>query len=274
MPPETNWARAGDLHIAYQVAGDGPVDLVFVPEFWNSIEAQWEEPSFARFLERLASIGRLICFDQRGSGLSDPVAIESLSLEQWMDDVRVVMDTVGSERAFLVAVGGGGMLSALYAATYPGRTAGLVLMNSFARMTRAPDFEHGRPEDFEQEVLELMEAGWGKGVFVERMAPGKVGDEAFRRWWARYQRLGASPGTVLQMRRTLADVDVRDVLPTISVPTLVLHRAGNIWIRPENGRYLADHIAGARYVEVPGNDYFFFLGDTEPLLREMMRSWE
>jgi pimeloyl-ACP methyl ester carboxylesterase len=226
--PETRWAKTGDVHIAYQIVGEGPTDIVLVAEFWHSIEAQWEEPSFARFLERLASMGRLICFDQRGSGLSDPVAIETLSLEQWMDDVRVVMDEVGSERATLLGVAGGGMLSALYAATYPQRTSALVLVNSFARMTRAPDFEHGRPPDFEQEVLDLMEAGWGHGVFLERMAPSKVGDETFRQWWARYQRLGASPGTILSMRRTLGEVDVRDVLPTIRVPTLVLHRSGNI----------------------------------------------
>src|SRR5262249_28773637 len=145
--PETRWAKTGDLHIAYQVVGDGPLDIVFVPEFWNSMEAQWEEPSYARFLERLAAIGRLICFDSRGSGLSDPVAIETLSLEQWVDDVRLVMDGVGSERATLIAIGGGGMLSSLYAATYPQRVEGLVLINSFARMTSADDFEHGRPPD-------------------------------------------------------------------------------------------------------------------------------
>jgi class 3 adenylate cyclase len=144
-----------------------------------------------------------------------------------------------------------------------------VLMNSFARMTRAPDFELGRPPDFEQEVLDLMAVGWGHGVFLERMAPSKVGDEAFRQWWARYQRLGASPGTILKMRQTLGEVDVRDVLPTISVPTLVLHRAANIWIRPENGRFLAENIEGARYVELEGNDYFVFLGDTDALLGEI-----
>jgi class 3 adenylate cyclase len=269
MRPETHWAKAGDIHVAYQVMGDGPIDLVLVAEFWHSIEAQWDEPSFARFLERLSGIGRLICFDQRGSGVSDPVAIETLSLEQWMDDVRVVMDAVASERAALLGIAGGGMLSALYAATYPQRTSALVLMNSFARMTRAPDFELGRPPDFEQEVLDLMAVGWGHGVFLERMAPSKVGDEAFRQWWARYQRLGASPGTILKMRQTLGEVDVRDVLPTISVPTLVLHRAANIWIRPENGRFLAENIEGARYVELEGNDYFVFLGDTDALLGEI-----
>ena len=270
MPPETRYAKTGDLHIAYQVVGEGPVDIVFVPEFWHTIEVQWDQPDLAAFLDRLASFGRLISFDQRGSGLSDPVALDELpSVEQWMDDVRVVMDEVGSRSAVLMAIGGGGTMSMLFAATHPERTAGLVLVNSFARLSHAPDYPAGRGPEIEDEVRGVMRAGWGRGVFLDLVAPSRVGDEAFRRWWARYQRIGSSPGTIMAIRGTLGQIDVREVLPSISAPTLILHRADNAWVRPEHSRYLAEHITGARYVELPGSDYFVFLGDSETVLREI-----
>jgi class 3 adenylate cyclase/pimeloyl-ACP methyl ester carboxylesterase len=270
MRPETRYAKTGDLHIAYQVIGDGPVDIVFVPEFWHTIEVQWDQPELAAFLERLASFGRLISFDQRGSGLSDPVSLEELpSVEQWMDDVRVVMDDVGSKSAVLMAIGGGGTMSMLFAATHPERASGLVLVNSFARLSRAQDYPAGRGPEIEDEVRNVMRAGWGRGVFLDLVAPSRVGDEEFRQWWARYQRLGSSPGTIMAIRRTLAQIDVREVLPSISAPTLILHRADNAWVRPEHSRYLAEHIAGARYVELPGSDYFVFLGDSERVLGEI-----
>jgi class 3 adenylate cyclase/pimeloyl-ACP methyl ester carboxylesterase len=270
MRPETRYAKTGDLHIAYQVIGDGPVDIVFVPEFWHTIEVQWDQPELAAFLERLASFGRLISFDQRGSGLSDPVSLEELpSVEQWMDDVRVVMDDVGSKSAVLMAIGGGGTMSMLFAATHPERASGLVLVSSFARLSRAQDYPAGRGPEIEDEVRNVMRAGWGRGVFLDLVAPSRVGDEEFRQWWARYQRLGSSPGTIMAIRRTLAQIDVREVLPSISAPTLILHRADNAWVRPEHSRYLAEHIAGARYVELPGSDYFVFLGDSERVLGEI-----
>jgi pimeloyl-ACP methyl ester carboxylesterase/class 3 adenylate cyclase len=270
MTPETRYAKTGDLHIAYQVVGDGPVDIVFVPEFWHTIEVQWDQPELAAFLERLASFGRLISFDQRGSGISDPVSLDELpSIEQWMDDVRVVMDDVGSESAVLMAIGGGGTMSMLFAATHPERAAGLVLVNSFARLSRAPDYPGGRGPEIEDEVRNVMRAGWGRGVFLDLVAPSRVGDEAFRQWWARYQRIGSPPGTIMAIRRTLAQIDVREVLASISAPTLILHRADNAWVRPEHSRFLAEHIAGATYVELPGSDYFVFLGDSERVLGEI-----
>jgi class 3 adenylate cyclase/pimeloyl-ACP methyl ester carboxylesterase len=268
--PETRYAAAGDIHIAYQVVGEGPLDLILVAEFWHSIEAQWEEPSFAAFLERLASFGRLICFDQRGTGLSDPVALEGLpSLEQWMHDVRVVMEEVGSKQAALIGMGGGGMMSMLFAATHPQSTSALVLVNSFARLSEAPDYPPGRATALETDVIDVMEAGWGRGVLLDLVAPSRVGDEGFRRWWARYQRLGLTLGGILAVRRMLGEADVREVLPSIRVPTLVLHRGGNRWVRVEHGRYLAEHIAGAKYVELPGIDYFPFLGDANAVLDEI-----
>ncbi|HEX2032156.1 MAG TPA: adenylate/guanylate cyclase domain-containing protein [Actinomycetota bacterium] len=265
--PDVRYAVSGDVHIAYQVVGDGPLDLVYVAEFWNSIEAQWEEPRFARFLQRLASFSRLICFDQRGKGLSDPVALTALpTLEQWMEDVRVVMQDVGSERAALLSVGGGGMMSMLFAATHPGQTEALVLLNSYARLTRAADYPWGTAPDSEEQVLREMRYGWGRGILLDRVAPSMLGDHRFRAWWARYQRLGSSPGTVLAMRRMIQESDVRWVLPSIHVPTLVVHRRDNWWIEGGHGRYLAEHIPGAGLVEAPGLDYFPFVGDADAIL--------
>ena len=270
--PETRYAQSGDVHIAYQVVGEGEPDLVLVAEFWHSIEAQWDEPALAAFLRRLSSFGRLIAFDQRGTGISDPVPPnEFLSLEQWLDDISAVMDEVGWKQAVLLGMGGGGTLSTLFAATYPERTSGLVLVNSYPRLSQAPDYPAGRATALEEEVIHVMRTGWGRGVLLDLVAPSKVGDESFRQWWARYQRLGSSPGTIVQARRMLDELDVRDVLASIRVPTLVLHRANNTWVRVEHGRYLAEHIPGARYVEVPGSDYFPFLGNTDVFLDEIAR---
>jgi pimeloyl-ACP methyl ester carboxylesterase len=158
--PEPNYAKSGDVHIAYQVVGEGPIDLVYVAEFMNSIEAQWEEPQYARYLERLASFSRLICFDSRGKGLSDPVALDQLpTLEQWMDDVRVVMMSAGSQRAALLGVAGGGMMSMLFAATYPDQVEALVLVNSYARLTQAADHPSGTPLNQEEDVVREMQYG-------------------------------------------------------------------------------------------------------------------
>jgi pimeloyl-ACP methyl ester carboxylesterase len=267
--PETRYAKTGDIHIAYQVFGEGPVDMVLATEFWHSIEVQWDQPDLAAFLERLASFARVISFDQRGSGVSDPVSLlELTSLDLWMDDINVVMNEVGSESAVLYGIGGGGTMSMLFAATHPQRVSGLVLVNSFARLSRAPDYPWGRGPELEEEVHDVMRAGWGRGVFLDLVAPSRVGDEEFRKWWARYQRIGASPGTVLSMRRMLGQIDVRDVLPSIRAPTLVLHRAQTAWNRVEHGRYLAKHIPDARLVEVPGIDHFSFIGDSEAILSE------
>jgi pimeloyl-ACP methyl ester carboxylesterase len=270
--PETHYVRAGEVHLAYQIVGEGPLDLVYVPEFWNSIEAQWDEPSFERFLRRLASFSRLICFDQRGTGLSDPVALsEVATLEQWVDDVRTVMEAAGSKRAALLGVGGGGPLSMLFAATHPERTRALILVNTFARLRRGEDYSAGTSEEFEDRFLEEIRAQWARGPFLELLAPSKADDAEFRAWWARYLRLGGSPGTLLAIRRMLQQVDVRHVLPAIRVPALVLCRAENIWFGVDHGRYLAERIPGVHYVEVPGIDYLPYLGDADAILDEIER---
>jgi pimeloyl-ACP methyl ester carboxylesterase/class 3 adenylate cyclase len=272
VPPETRYAKAGDIHVAYQVFGEGPIDMVLATEFWHSIEVQWDQPELAAFLTRLASFARVISFDQRGSGVSDPVSISELTtLDLWMDDITAVMDEVGSKHAVFYGIGGGGTMAMLYAATHPERVSGLVLVNSLARLMRAPDYPWGRAPEQEEDIRGLMATGWGRGVLLEQLAPSRVGDEEFRQWWARYQRVGASPGTVLSMRRMFAEFDIRDVLPTIRAPTLVLHREHTSINRVEHGRYLAENIPNARFVEVPGADYFSFLGDPEPILRETER---
>src|SRR5262245_26868266 len=269
---ETRYAESGDVHIGYQVVGERHPDLILVPEFWHAIEAQWDQPALADFLLRLGSFGRLICFDQRGTGVSDHVPPDEVaSLEQWLDDISSVLDEVGSKEAVLIGMGGGGSLSMLFAATYPERTSGLVLINSFPRLLEAPGYEWGRAGAVEDEVLHVMRTGWGRGVLLDVVGPSQVGNESFRQWWARYQRLGSSPGTIVRMRQMLSDFDIRDVLPTIRVPTLVLHRAGNAFVRVEHGRYLAEHIPEARYVEVPGSDHFAFLGNANIFLDEIER---
>jgi class 3 adenylate cyclase len=270
MNPEVHYARLRDAHIAYQVVGSGELDLVYVGEFWHSIEAQWDEPRFEAFLRRLASFSRLICFDQRGTGLSDPVSLAELpALEQWMEDVATVMDSVGSKRAALLGAGGGGMISLLFAASHPDRTHALVLLNSYARLSRAPDYPWGTSSEFEEGVIADLRGAWGRGALAKIVAPSAAADPAFRSWLGRYQRLGSSPGEVIAFRRMLEQVDVRQVLASVRVPTLVVHRRDNRLVEAGHGRYLAEHIAGARYVEVAGADYLPFLGDAGVILDEI-----
>jgi class 3 adenylate cyclase len=268
--PEVRYVRSGDVFIAYHVLGDGPLDVVYVPEFWNSIEAQWEEPSYAAFLRRLASLGRLICFDQRGTGLSDPVALDRFpTLEVWMDDVRAVMGAEGSRRAALVTSGGGGFLGMAFAATYPEQVHALVILNGMARLGSAPDYPFGTSPEFEDRVRRETLDGWGRGLLLDVLAPSRASDDVFRAWWGRYQRIGSSPGSQLRVRSTLLELDVRDILPSIRVPTLVIHRRDNRLVVVDHGRYIARHVSGARLVEVPGSDYFLWLDGAEQVLGEI-----
>jgi class 3 adenylate cyclase/pimeloyl-ACP methyl ester carboxylesterase len=268
--PEVGYVRSGDVSIAYHVVGDGPIDIIYVAEFWNSIEVQWEQPAYARFLRGLASIGRLICFDQRGSGLSDPVALDRLpTLEVWIDDIRAVMEAVSSRRVALVCSGGGGFMGITFAATHPDVVSSLVLLNGMARLSRADDYPWGTSPEFEDRVRRETESGWGRGAFLEIVAPSMVSNEGFRAWWGRYQRVGSSLGTQLAQRAMLLELDVRHVLGSIRVPTLVIHRAGNRLVVVEHGRYLAEHIPGAKLVEIPGVDYFLFLDGADQVLGEI-----
>jgi pimeloyl-ACP methyl ester carboxylesterase len=270
MAPETRYARSGSLHIAYQVTGNGPVDLVFIHGWISHIEHLWEEPSIARLLNRLASFSRLILLDKRGTGLSDPVPLDKLpTLEERMDDLRAVMDGVGSERAALLGTSEAGALNLLFSATHPDRTAALILLNSYARLTWAEDYPYGiRPNDADG-LLEAIESGWGKGVAFEALVASQSDNQAMRNWWARYQRRAASPGAAVTLLRRAFDTDARGVLSAITVPTLVLHKAGDPFTGPEHGRYVAERIPTARYVELAGIDHLFFAEDSDRLVAEI-----
>jgi DNA-binding winged helix-turn-helix (wHTH) protein/pimeloyl-ACP methyl ester carboxylesterase len=246
-PPETMYARSGDLNIAYQVIGDAPLDLVFVMGWVSHLEYFWREPSFARFLLRLASFSRLILFDKRGTGLSDRVPINELpTLEQRMDDVRAVMDAVGSERAALCGVSEGGPLCSLFAATYPEKTIALVMIGTYAKRIRDAEYPWAPTAEERAHFFEEIRAHWGGPVGIEERAPTMADDPQFREWWATYLRMGASPGAALALTQMNAEIDVRHVLPSVHVPTLVLHRAQDQCLKVEEGRYVAERIPGAR----------------------------
>ena len=253
-PPETRYTKSGDLHIAYQVSGEGPLDLVFVPGFVSHLEYQWEHPESARFFDRLGSFSRVIRFDKRGTGLSDRMG-NIPSLEQRMDDVRAVMDAAGSERAALFGISEGGPMSLLFAATYPERTSALAVYGSYARRAWAPDHPFGRTNEEVSRTISIIEREWGGPVGIEIWAPSVAGDERFRHWWASYLRLAGSPGAASRVMSMNTEIDVRHVLPSVRVPTLILHRSGDRVIDIAQGRYLAEHIPGARMAELPGNDH-------------------
>jgi len=263
MPVDTHYARSGDLRIAYQVVGNGPLDLVFVPGFISNLDLYWDEPNMAHFLSRLGSFSRLILFDKRGTGLSDRLG-DLPSLEERMDDVRAVMDAVGSEKAALFGISEGGAMSMLFAATYPERTQALVLYGTYA------DFHTWvLPRDRFETFLEKIDRTWGQGESLNAFAPTKIADERFRQWWGRFERLGASPSAVIALMRMNSQIDVRHILPTIRVPTLVLHREGDTRVNVEGGRYLAANIPGANYVGFPGIDHLLWATDASPVADEI-----
>ncbi len=255
MQAKTKYARSGEINIAYQVVGEGPRDLVLVPGWVTNIEIFWEEPSAARFLERLASFSRLILFDKRGTGLSDRV-VDMPNLETRMDDVRAVMDAVGSDRAALLGYSEGGSMSLLFAATYPERTSALVIVGGFARRIRAPDYPWGSTWEERDRFAEQVIRDWGGPVALEPRAPSLADDSRFLDWWARFLRLGASPGAAAALVRMNAEIDLRHVLPAIRVPTLIVHNSGDRTISVGCGRYLAERIPGAKYVELPVTTIF------------------
>ena len=268
--PETMYARSGDVNIAYQVIGDAPLDLVFVMGWVSHLEYFWREPNFARFLLRLASFSRLILFDKRGTGLSDRVPINELpTLEQRMDDVRAVMDAVGSERAALCGVSEGGPMCSLFAATYPEKTSALVMIGTYAKRLRDAEYPWAPTTEERQHFFEEIRAHWGGPVGIEERAPTMANDPQFQEWWATYLRMGASPGAALALTQMNAEIDVRHVLPSIHVPTLVLHRTEDQCLKVEEGRYVAERIPGAKYVELPGQDHLPFVGDQDAILDEV-----
>ncbi|WP_353828867.1 adenylate/guanylate cyclase domain-containing protein [Agromyces sp. SYSU T0242] len=268
--PEPRYAEVEDGSVAYQVFGSGSRDLLMIGNWASNIEIMWEHPSMVRYLERLARFARVVCFDKRGAGISDPVAMGALpTLEHWMDDARAVLDAVESTSATLLGDAEGGPMAMMLAASHPHRTDSLVLVNTFARMLRAPDYPIGLPETSVERLLEGWRRAWGTGEVLGLSAPSAVDDPQLQRWIGRYMRLSASPAAATRMYRWVLQLDVRSVLPSIQAPTLVLHRSGNLHYRIAMGRYLADHIPGARLVELPGADWYPQFLDAEPLLDEI-----
>jgi len=272
--PEVHYARNGEIALAYQVVGDGPVDLVYAPPWISNLEVIWENPLYARFLKRLASFSRLVLLDPRGTGLSDRLSPHELPpLEILMEDLRVVMDAVGFERAVLFGGLDSGNLCALFAATYPERTAALLVYGTSARGTANADFPWGWSAERWESFLSELAAGWGTPKYVEKSlrwyAPSLVGDAEQRRWWQKLQRLSASPSAMAAIERIWSEIDVRAILPTIQVPTLVLHRTHDPVEQVEAGRDFAQRIPGARFVELPGDDWPPWAGDQTAVLDEV-----
>jgi class 3 adenylate cyclase/pimeloyl-ACP methyl ester carboxylesterase len=264
---ETKYAVNNGLHIAYQVHGKGDRDLIFVSDWLMHVEAMWDIGPYARFLERLAALGRLIVFDMLGTGLSDPIPPgSSRTLDDWMDDMCAVLAAAGSERVALLSFDSAGVMATLFAATYPERTSELILFNSFARLLRDDEMAWGVPGEQRDFVLDALAGSWGTGVMLQAFHPKRHFDQDELQRWGRYERMVMSPGTARSVIGLMLDTDVRHVLPSIRVPTLVIHRERNVFLPVQFGRYLAENIPGARYVELPGDDHFPFLGDVDALL--------
>lgn len=270
MQPQTHYAKSEDLNIAYQVVGDGPFDLVYVPGWVSNIEYVWEEPRIARALERLASFSRLILFDKRGTGLSDRVPDDQLpTVEERMDDVRAVLDAAGSRQAALFGVSEGANMSVVFAATHPERTRALVTFGAFAKRVWSPDYPWAPTAESRQEWFEKLEQGWGGVVDIDTMAPSLAGDEPFRQWWSAYLRRSASPKAALALARMNTAIDIRAVLPTVHVPTLVLHRKGDRDAHIGGSRFIASRVPGAKLVELEGDDHLWYVGETDMVVEEI-----
>lgn len=264
--PATHYVKSDDVHIAYQVIGDGPLDLLFVPGFVSHVEATWQSPA-SSFFRRLASFSRLILFDKRGTGMSDRGS-QIFTLEQRMHDVRAILDAVGSERAALFGVSEGGPMSLLYAATYPERTSALILYGSYAKRSWAPDYPLGWNDEQWQRFLENIERNWGtpQGISIDMWAPSLARDPNAAERLAAYFRTAASPGAAAAIMKMNSEIDVRHVLPTIRAPTLILHRVGDRVLEIEHARRLAQAIQGAKLIELPGTDHTFWVSDGGLLL--------
>jgi pimeloyl-ACP methyl ester carboxylesterase len=262
--PVTRYAKSGDVHVAYQVFGEGP-DLVVAPGFVSHVENYWDEPHFARSLNKISAFFRVVLFDKRGTGLSDRVP-HLPHMDERMDDLRAVMDAVGVERAHLFGISEGGPLATLFAASHPERTQSLVLYGSFAR------FRHWIATDQAWDALmKYMDEAWGSGKSLPAFAPSKANDPAIQQWWGKFERLGASPSAAIALMRMNREIDISGILHSIRVPTLVLHRTEDTLVSVEGGRELAAGIPGSRLVELPGADHLFFLDDdaNDRMLAEM-----
>jgi pimeloyl-ACP methyl ester carboxylesterase len=269
MLPETRYVRSQGYHIAYQV-GEGRRDVILIPGFGSHLEVGWEQPLYERWFRRVSSYARLILVDKRGTGLSDKVPNDRLpTLEERMDDVLAVLDAVGSERTALFGISEGGAMASLFAATYPSRTSALILSGAWARAFSAPDYPWGFDPSTFQQLVEAVQRAWGTPASAAIPAPSLANDGAFAAWWAKYNRMAASPGAVGTLMRMAFEGDVRSILPSISCPTLVVHRTHDPFVDVRHGRYLAARIPGARLVEFSGSDHLHYVGDTEDYNNEI-----
>jgi pimeloyl-ACP methyl ester carboxylesterase len=266
--PETHYAKSGNVNIAFQIVGEGPIDIVYVPGWVSHLEYAWESPLVANFYRRLASFSRLILFDKRGTGLSDQAA-DLPTLEQRMDDVRAVMEAADSGRAVVFGMSEGGNMSLLFAATYPERTIALITFGVFAKRVWEPEYPWAPTPEQRQGFYDAIEKDWGGPIGIEDIAPSMADDQNLRDWWAAYQRRSASPSAALALARMNTMIDVSNVLPAIHVPTLVLHRIGDLDANIEEGRYIAGRIPGARLVELPGIDHLIYAGDQDSVITEV-----
>jgi pimeloyl-ACP methyl ester carboxylesterase len=254
-PPETRYARSGDVHVAYHLFGDGPVNLVLAPGFVSHVDNSWDSEPVNRWLTQIGQMARVAMFDKRGTGLSDPVS-ELPGMDQRMDDVRAVMDAAGFERAVIMGISEGGSLASLFAATHPERCQGLILYGAFAKFTSWYPTSEAL-----QQLFDYIETDWGTGKSVPQFAPSVADDPDFRPWWGKFERFGATPGAAIALMRMNSEIDISDILPIIQAPTLVLHRTGDVLIDVEGGRCLAEHIPNARLIEYPGKDHLVWVGD-------------
>ena len=266
--PDIRYARNGDVSLAYQVTGDGPLDLVFVSGFVSHQEVMWEHPRTAHFAERMQSFSRLVRYDKRGQGLSDRPG-GAPTLEESMDDLRAVMDAAGCERAALFGISEGGPMCQLFAATYPRRVTALAMYGTYARLTESPDYDIGIPAEVLDDFAELVLEDWGGPTAIHLFASTMAENPAFRSWWARLLRSGTSPHGAVELLQLYRDIDTRAVLHGISVPTLVMHRADDMLVPEPQAAYLAEHIPGARYVRLRGSDHLPVAGDQDAILDEL-----
>jgi len=268
MTPETRYARSGGVSIAYQVIGSGPIDLVLVPGWLSNIEVFWEEPNIVRFFEKLTAFSRLILFDKRGTGLSDR-GIDAATLEERMDDVRAVLDAVGSTQAALLGYSEGGTMCTLFAATYPGRTAALITVGSYARRLRSDDYPYFTSREEALKAVAAAAANWGGPVWIDIRMPSVANDPIIRQWWARFLRMSASASAAAALQRLNIEIDVRHVLPSIRVPTLILHSKMDRAVPVGAGRYMADHIPNAKFVEIDAIDHLPFYDKSDEFLHHV-----
>ncbi|UII25866.1 alpha/beta fold hydrolase [Fulvivirga maritima] len=267
--PATQYTKSGRINIAYQVFGTGSVDLVYIPGWVSNIDWMWACPELVNFLTELGKMYRVVLFDKRGTGLSDRV-VELSTLEERMDDIRAVMDAIGSEKAVLFGHSEGGSVSALFAATYPQRTLALITFGVFAKRRYAPEYPWAPTDEERQKVYDMIETSWGSGgMYLDSLAPSRANDMAFMEWLANYFRSGASPSAAMVLTKMNTDVDIIDILDSIKVPTLLMQRTHDIDVKIEEGRFIANRIKGAKLVEFEGNDHLFWAGNTREILREM-----